>query len=200
MKWEIIHLKWKLLYAASSFPEKLKTIHHYCFHTWQILRLINFFDWMLKSWVCKCENSSGRSSPRGVQWLVGELCVMEWVGISRTPDGNTGWKVTAVCQWWEGGSRFPSQFGSVAPSLPCPSSGYPLSLTHSPSGPLPQCCSRLRASQFPQWWPTAPSAASSGRWGAGWRRSDASWCSQGRTAAASHRLRPLMAGRKRGQF
>lgn len=36
------------------------------------------------------------------------------MGISRTPDGNTGWKVTAACQWRTGGrSHFPSQFGSV---------------------------------------------------------------------------------------
>lgn len=54
------------------------------------------------------------------------------MGISRTPDGNTGWKVTAACQWRTGGrSRFPSQFCSVPPPLPSPSSVYPLTLTHS---------------------------------------------------------------------
>lgn len=76
-------------------------------------------------------------------WSDGYVSV-ELTGISWTPDGNTGWKVTAACQWSSGGggggSRgipLPILIWTHPPSfLPSSSSGYP-PLTDS------QACLRL---------------------------------------------------------
>lgn len=56
---------------------------------------------------------------------------VEEMGISRTLDGNTGWKVTAACQWrgWVGVGGDPASHPNLDP-CPSPSSGYPLTLTH----------------------------------------------------------------------
>lgn len=54
------------------------------------------------------------------------------MGISGTPDGNTGWKVTAACQWRTGGKiPLPISVWLCPLCLPSPSSGYPLTPTHS---------------------------------------------------------------------
>lgn len=88
---------------------------------------------------------------------------VEKVRSSRTSDGNTGWKVTAACQWnrWEGGVvsggiLHPIPVWMCAPS---PSSGYPLSLAHIilytlDSEPL-QCFQYDWAFLLDSWWHAA---------------------------------------------
>lgn len=53
---------------------------------------------------------------------------VEGAGISRTPGGNTGWKVTAAC-WLRTGEKWGGR------GIPVPSS--PLDLDVSPSSPFP---------------------------------------------------------------
>lgn len=129
-----------------------------------------------------------------------ELCQREWTGMSRTPGGNTGWKVTAVCGWegewkWRRGVLI----WNYPPSrpFPSPSSGYPLTLTHSSlAATTPSVSAQL-------WWHTArrrsgrracvQSAAWSELWGAGWSRSDGFCSSPGPTGAAGRRRGPSAA-------